>query len=73
MFFFVCHLCLEYLSSDESDESNKEEYDELGYKSGSAVTIITRLCWLLHGAGLPFGVTLSSDDSCNDQGSLSVP
>ena len=74
LFFFIHSLRLEYLSSDESDESDKEESYELGYESGSAGKFDTGLGGLLNGLGLPLGVTLSSGESCDgDEGSLAVP
>ena len=56
MFFFY--------NSDESDESNEEEYEELGSKfvsSGAFGTIFGRL---LCGIGFPLGVTISADKLC---------
>ena len=71
LLFFVCRLCLEYLSSDKSDEYKEEEYEKLGSESGSAGTFGTRLGGSLSGIGLPLGVTLSTDESCiGDGGSL---
>ena len=62
------------MSSDESDESDKEEYDELGSESRSAGIYGTILYELLHGLGIPLGVTLSYDESWDgDGGSLSPP
>ena len=71
---FVRCLCLEYLSSDESDESYKEEYEKLGSESGSYSMFGNGLGWLLHGVGLHLGVTFSADESCDgDGGSLAIP
>ena len=62
------------MSSDESDQSYKEEYDEPGSKFGSSSTFGTGLGVLLHGVGFPLVVTLSADESCDgDGGSLAVP
>ena len=72
--YFVRHLRLEYLYSDDSDESNEEEYDKLESESGSAGTLSTRLGWLLLDLCLPLGVTLSADETCDGNGgSLAVP
>ena len=72
--FFAHHLCLEYSSSDDSDESNKEEFDELGYESRSTGTFSTGLSGLLCGEGFPLGVTFHADESCGDDvGSLALP
>ena len=68
---FVYPIHLEYLLSDESDESDKLEYDELVSKYGSAGTFGTGLGGLLRGVGLSLGVTLSAGESCDsDRGSL---
>ena len=48
-FFFVSCIHVEYLSSDESDEYGKKEYEEVGFESGSAGTFSTRLGDLLRG------------------------
>ena len=62
------------MSSDESDESEKEESDGLGPESRSAGTYGTGLGGLSLGVGIPLGVTLSSDDSCGGDGrSLALP
>ena len=62
------------MSSDESDHSNKEEYDELGSESGLAGTFGNGLGRLLRGLGIPLGVTLSADESYDgDGGSLALP
>ena len=72
--FFVRFLCLDYSLSDKSDESDKQESDELGSASGSACTYSTGLGGLLYGARFHLGVTISSDESYNgDGGSLAVP
>ena len=52
-------LCLEHAGSDESDESNKEEYKKLGSKSGSFGTCGTCLGGLLSGEEFPVGVILA--------------
>ena len=71
LFFFVCRLRLEYLSSDGSDKSDEEESEELGSKFGSADTFGDVFVRLFHGVGLTLGVTLYSDESCDgDGGSL---
>ena len=73
-FIFVRHIHLEYSSSNDSGEFDKEEYDKLGHKSGSAGTFGTGLGGLLHGIGLTVGATIFSDESCDgDGGSLAVP
>ena len=60
--------------SDESDESDEEEYDKPGSESVSSSTFGTILVGLLHGVGFTLGVTISPDESCDDyQGSLAIP
>ena len=54
--------------SDESDESDKEKYDRLGYESGSYGTFITGFGRLLRGVGLYLGVFISADKSCDGDG-----
>ena len=49
--------------SDESNDSDEEEYKKPGSESGSAGTYGTGLGVLLHGVGFPLGVTLYSDES----------
>ena len=56
------------MSCDKSDEDDTEEYDELGYKYGLDRTFGTGLGGSLHGVGLPLGVMLSDDDSCDGHG-----
>ena len=51
--FFVHCLHLEYPSSDESYESDEEEYDKLGSEYGSSGTFDTVFGELLRGVGLP--------------------
>ena len=60
--------------SDESDDSDKEEYDKLGSESGSACTHSTGLGGLLCGLGINLGVTISADESWDgDRGSFALP
>ena len=54
----MCRHLLGYPESDDSDESKKEESDELGSESGSFGTFSTRLGGLLCGLRLPVGRTL---------------
>ena len=62
------------MSSDESNESDKEKYDKPGSEYGSAGTFDTGLGRLFYCVGLTLGVTLSADESCyGDRGSLAVP
>ena len=57
-----------------SEQSNKEEYEEIGFESGSVGMFDTRLGGLLGGVRLPLGVTPSTEKSFNgDWGSLDVP
>ena len=59
------------MSSDESDESDEEESYRLGSESGLDGMLVIKLGVLLHDIGLPLGVTLSTDESCDgDRGSL---
>ena len=74
MLFFVRRISLGYLSSDESEESDKEDSEKPGSESGSAGMFGTVLGRLLHGIGLPLGFKLFADDSFDvDVGSLAVP
>ena len=75
LFIFLARsLCLEYSSSDESDESDKEESDKLGYEFRSAGTFSIILGVLLRGVGLHLGVIIYADDAFDvDGGSLAVP
>ena len=74
MSFFERCICLDYLSSDESDVSDKEEYDELGSKSGSAGKFVNGLGGFFCGVVFPSGVTFFSDEYCDgDLMSLDVP
>ena len=66
LLFFVRRSILQYLSSDELEESDKEESDELGSESGLSCTFGTGLGGLLHAVGFYLGVTLSADESCDD-------
>ena len=60
--------------SDDPDDSDKEESAEPGSEYGSADTYGTGLGGLLRGLGIPLGVTLYDDESCNgDGGSLALP
>ena len=62
------------MSSDESDESDKGEYDKTGSESGSSDTLGTGLGGLLRVVVFPLGVKISSYESCDgDWGSLAVP
>ena len=61
-------LHLEYLSSDEFSESNEEQSDKLGSKSGLAGMFSTLLGGFLCGVRLPYGVTVFADDSCDRDG-----
>ena len=67
-FIFIHSFCLEYSSNDEPDESNKEEYEKIGSKSGSAVTFGNRLSGLLLCVELYLCVTISDDESCDGDG-----
>ena len=53
---------LEYLDSDESNESDKEESNKLGSESGSIGTYGTGLGGLLGGVEFPVGVMLPGND-----------
>ena len=60
--------------SDESDNSDEEEYGALGSEYGSASTYGTVLGGFLRGLGFPLGVKLSADESCDGVvGSLALP
>ena len=60
--------------SDESDDSDKEEYEKLGSESGSAGMYSTILGGLLRVLGINSSATLSSDEQCDgDGGSLALP
>ena len=61
------------MSSDESDESDKEEYEKIVSASRSAGTFGTGLCGLLCGIGLPLGVMICADDSCDGDGGSIFP
>ena len=57
--------------SDDSNESNEEEFDKLEYESGSYGTFSPELGGLLRGVGFSLGVTLSADEAwAGDKGSL---
>ena len=71
--FFIRCLPLEYLSYDQSDETDKEESDKLGCESGSAGTFVTVLGGLLHGVVLPSGVNIYDDISCDGDGGSLFP
>ena len=60
--FFVHRPSLGYPESNDSDESNKEESDELGYESGSSGKFGTGLCGLLCGVGFYIGMTIYIND-----------
>ena len=58
----------------ESDYSDKEESGELWSEYGSDGTCGTGLGGFFRGLGIPFGVTLYDDESCDgDEGSLALP
>ena len=60
--------------SDDSYYSDEEEYDELGFESSSSGMFGTGLGGLLYSLWFTLGVTLSSDESCGDDGgSLALP
>ena len=59
----MCYPRLEWLLSDESNDSYKKEYDEPGSESVSAGIFVNGLNGLLHGVWFTLGVTTSSDDS----------
>ena len=59
--------------SDESHESDEEEYEKIGCESRSAGTFGTVMSWSFHGVGFPLGVTLYYDDSCDCDWGLLVP
>ena len=58
----VHHLRLEHLGSHDAYESDKEEYDDLGYGSDSFCTCGTGLGGILCDVEFYVGVTLSRDD-----------
>ena len=61
------------MSSDESDESDEEQFDKPGSESWSDGTFSTRLGGLLRGLWVTLGVTLSDNDPCGgDGGSLAL-
>ena len=62
LLLFVRCLHLEFLSSDELDESDEEESDELASEYRSAGSLDTVLGGLLRDIGLRVGVTLSYSD-----------
>ena len=60
--------------SDESDESNEEEYEKIGSESGSACRFGTVLEGLLCGLRFPLGVTIYDYESFDGGGgSLALP
>ena len=73
LLFFVRLLLLEYSLSEKSDEDGRDKSDKLGYTSGPAGTFDTGLSRSLRGAGLPLGVTLSVDESCDGDGGSLFP
>ena len=68
LLFFICHPHLFYSLSDELDDSDVEEYDNIGSESGSAGMLGTGLVGVLRGVVLTLGVTLSAEKSCNGDG-----
>ena len=58
----VYNLCLKHPGSDESDESDEEEFYKLGSGSGSFGTCGIGLDGLLHGVELFLGVKFAGDD-----------
>ena len=74
LLYFLRHLRSEYLSSDESNESDKEESKFFWSESGLAGTLGTRLGGLLRDVCLPLCVTHSAYETCDGNGgSLAVP
>ena len=67
-FLRVRHFCLEYSESNETDDSDKEESDRLGSRSGSFGTCGTGSGGLLYGIKLPAGVTPAGNDGSFDGG-----
>ena len=60
--------------SDESDDSDEDEFDKLGSEYGSNGTYSTGLGGLLCSLGFLLGVNLSDDGSYDsDGGSLALP
>ena len=59
--------------SDESDESDKEEFDKPGSESGSSGKFGIGLGGSLYVVGLPLGVTFSYDESCDGDGRSLFP
>ena len=61
------------MSSDESDESDKEESGKLGSEPGLLGMFGNGLGGLSHGLGFTLGVTISSYDSCDcERGLISL-
>ena len=60
---FACRLRLYHSPSDESEESDKEESEKLGYESGSVGMFGAGFGSFSRDVGLPLGITLSADES----------
>ena len=57
----VCLICLEHAGYDESDETEEEESDKLGYIPGSFGTCGTGLCMLVGGVKFSVYVTFTGN------------